>query len=334
MSWAGIRAVVLGGESARRSDFALFCTRFARGTRFVNGYGLTESSLAAQWQADHDSRVAGDMLPLGEPAAGLDIRLEDASGQASWQGEIVLRGPGLALGYWDANRTQERLVAFHDEYRTGDIGRRGLDGQLYFVGRRDDQVKLRGVRLSLGELEAALAATPGVNECAVILRGEQLTAYVAGELAAAQRTALERLAPWQRPGAWVSLAALPKRPNGKLDRDALPAPARPAGLPPRGDLEARLAAVWSELLKVPAIHREDDFFALGGHSLLATRLVARIRAGMGRELPLRAVFEQPTLAGLAALLVDAPAADDGPTLRRLPRSGGGRAGRAAQKLDH
>ena len=122
---SGIRAVVLGGEVARRSDWALFCTRFARGTRLVNGYGLTESTVVSQWQGDHDSRVSGELLPLGWPVAGIEVELRDASGAVSWQGEIVLRGEGLAEA--DAR----------GEYRTGDLGRWQADGQLAWVGRRE-----------------------------------------------------------------------------------------------------------------------------------------------------------------------------------------------------
>ncbi len=325
-----IRAVVLGGELARRADFALFCTRFARGTRLVNGYGLTESTVVAQWQGDHDSRVAGDWLPLGQAVAGISIELWDQQGQPSWQGEIVLRGSGLAQGYWGDEALTEARFA-DGVYRTGDLGRWQADGQLAFVGRRDDQVKLRGVRVSLLEVEQCLAGAPGVSGCAVSLRtladGQaQLVAYVSGPTAEAlpalQRWAVTQLAPWQLPAAWVVLDALPRRANGKLDRDRLPAPQRAAGLPPRTELERALAGLWSELLGVERIRREDDFFALGGHSLMATRLIARIRQKIGIEISLLSLFENPTVSGLARTLAEASSQEANgpePSLRRLNR---------------
>jgi acyl-coenzyme A synthetase/AMP-(fatty) acid ligase/acyl carrier protein len=315
----GIRAVVLGGEVARRSDWTLFCTRFARGTRLVNGYGLTESTVVSQWQGDHDSRVAGELLPLGWPVAGVEVELIDASGQPSWQGEIVLRGAGLA-------EADESGV-----YRTGDLGRWQADGQLAWVGRNDKQLKLNGVRVQPGEVEAVLERGPGVTGCAVLGRevnGEmQLVAWVAGlEDAQAQERlkawARDELSPWQWPGAWQRLDALPLKANGKLDPGRLPEPGRPAGTRPVGELETALAGLWAELLGVEAVRREDDFFALGGHSLMATRLIARIRQEFGSRISLLMLFENPTVSGLARAIVDATdaaAEAESPVLRRLER---------------
>ncbi len=318
-----IRAVVLGGEVARRADFELFRSRFAPGTRFINGYGLTECTLVSQWQAEHDTAVAGETLPVGHPVPGLTVQIEDAPGAASWQGEIVLRGAGLAHSDWSAG---QGFVA-PSSYRTGDWGRWLLSGQLAYVGRRDDQVKLRGLRVSLGELETVLRAYGPVAECAVRLHGEQLVAYVSGletaQLAGLKAYAQAHLAPWQQPGAWVVLARLPRLANGKLARSELPAPARAEGLPPRGALEEALAEIWQGLLGVDGIHREDDFFALGGHSLLATRLIARIRQQLQIDIPLLAIFEHSTVTGLAQAIEAAAQAvsSDGspPELQRQTR---------------
>ncbi len=329
-----IRAVVLGGEVARRADFELFRSRFAPGTRFINGYGLTECTLVSQWQAEHDTAVAGETLPVGHPVPGLTVQIEDAPGAASWQGEIVLRGAGLAHSDWSAG---QGFVA-PSSYRTGDWGRWLLSGQLAYVGRRDDQVKLRGLRVSLGELETVLRAYGPVAECAVRLHGEQLVAYVSGletaQLAGLKAYAQAHLAPWQQPGAWVVLARLPRLANGKLARSELPAPARAEGLPPRGALEEALAEIWQGLLGVDGIHREDDFFALGGHSLLATRLIARIRQQLQIDIPLLAIFEHPVLTDFAQRLGTASGLSDEPPLKRLPRVGGSGTERAAQWLEH
>jgi acyl carrier protein len=275
------------------------------------------------------------------PVAGLAVRLEDTAGRDSWCGELVLEGAGLALGYWgDAALTAARFRPA-GRYRTGDLGYRRPDGQLVWLGRRDGQLKLRGYRIEPGEIEAVLSSHPQVAASAVVLReplpGEgQLVAYVvaaaelveSGELAAWARA---RLAPWQQPSAWVALAGLPRLANGKLDRRALPAPARPAaGLRPQTELEAQLAGLWQELLGVSAVTAADDFFALGGHSLLATRLVARIRERMGRELPLLEVFAHPVLSELAAALEKMPRQPAVTAIRSLPRDAGGPSGRVAK----
>jgi hypothetical protein len=166
----------------------------------------------------------------------------------------------------------------------------------------------------------------------------QLVAWVAGleDAQALERLkawARDELSPWQWPGAWQRLDALPLKANGKLDTSRLPEPGRSAGRRPVGELEQALAGLWTELLGVEDLRREDDFFALGGHSLMATRLIARIRAELGRELALREVFEHPRLEQLAAALAAAPRVTSGPALERQPRAGG-RAGRAAQRLTH
>ncbi len=329
-----IRAVVLGGEVARRADFELFRTRFVPGSVLINGYGLTECTVVSQWRATHATAVAGETLPVGEPVPGLKVQLEDPPGEVSWQGEVVLQGAGLAQSDWSAGSP---FIA-PGSYRSGDWGRWLLDGQLGYVGRRDDQVKLRGLRVSLGEIETVLRGYAPVAECAVLCRGEQLVAYVSGleaeQLADLQAHAQAQLAPWQRPGAWVVLARLPRLANGKLARGELPAPMRAVGLPPRGALEEAVAQIWQALLGVEEIHREADFFALGGHSLLATRLIARIRQQLQIDIPLLAIFEHPVLGDFAQRLETASELAAAPVLKPLPRVGGSGTGRAAQRLDH
>jgi len=167
-----IRLVVLGGEAVRRSDFEIFKARFARGTQFVNGLGLTESTLALQYFADHDTRLLGQVVPVGEAVGGLEVELLDESGEPSWYGEITLTGQGISPGYWrqdEQSRACFERVAAGTVYRTGDIGRRLPDGQIVYVGRRDEQVKIRGYRVELGEIESLLAGHSQVSVCVTAL---------------------------------------------------------------------------------------------------------------------------------------------------------------------
>jgi acyl carrier protein len=241
-------------------------------------------------------------------------------------GELAIGGVALARGYLGRPAlTAERFVPDpfgplpgRRLYRTGDRVRLSPRGEVEFLGRLDHQVKLRGFRIELGEIEAALLAHPRVTQAAVVLREDggrdpRLAAYLevadAPPPAAAElRDHLRRRLPDPMvPAHFVVLPALPRTPSGKVDRRALPAPgaARPAGegaayLPPRSAEEERMAALWSDVLGVERVGIEDNFFDLGGHSLSAARLLARVRAEMGVELPLAAVFQAPTVAALAA----------------------------------
>jgi acyl-coenzyme A synthetase/AMP-(fatty) acid ligase len=340
---SAVRLVVLGGERARRSDLELFKLRFRRGARLVNGLGLTESTMGLQFCADHDTRVTGEGLPVGEAVAGLEAWLLDEQGEpdvSAWRGELALVGEYLTPGYHgDAELTRRRLRRLPDGrvlLRTGDLVRRLPGGELLHEGRCDRQVKIRGIRIEPAEVEAALGELlPGV-ECAVIARADAagestLVAYLAetgggalvaeAELRAGLRA---RLPEYLVPSACVRLEALPRRANGKLDEAALPAPrAVAAGTTlPRGESERRLCEIWSGLLGRESVGVDDDFFALGGHSLLATRLIARVRDAFAVELPLLALFENPTVAGMAAR-IDAFGGGQSPLppIRRLPRRG-------------
>jgi hypothetical protein len=239
-------------------------------------------------------------------------------------GELYIGGAGLARGY--RNRpglTAERFVPdpFGAEpgarlYRTGDVARWRADGQLEYLGRADDQVKVRGYRVELGEIESALLEQPGVAEAVVAAREDapgdrRLVAYVVGEggrqvAASALRAALAaRLPDYMVPGAVVQLERVPLTPSGKVDRRALPEPdaaalERGAYAAPRTVVEELVAEIWAGVLRVGRVGVEDNFFELGGHSLLATQVVSRMRAALGVEVPLRALFEAPTVARLCA----------------------------------
>jgi acyl carrier protein len=193
------------------------------------------------------------------------------------------------------------------------------DGTLEYLGRLDHQVKIRGLRVELGEIEAALRDLPGVREAAVLARDNALVAYVAGgpDRAAMIEALSRRLPDHMVPRALVTLDALPLLPNGKLNRRALPAPDASAlgvtaHVAPEGPTQTALAAIWRALLDVERVGAADAFFALGGHSLLAMRLVARIRDAFGVDVPVRTVFEHPTLTALADAIDRAAPAEDAP----------------------
>lgn len=330
-----VRVVVLGGEVARRSDFELFRECFDRGTRFVNGLGLTESTVALHFIADHDTRLRGDFVPVGNPVAGLGVDLVDESGAPSWCGEIVLTGSGLSPGYWP-NIMLGGSDASSSVLHTGDIARRLPDGQIAFVGRRDGQVNVRGYRIELREIEAALGRLPGVADAAarIWLRDGDtgLVAYAVAESGADLRPAglrdalAERLPRYMLPQTIEVLDALPRLPNGKVARDRLPAPrgARaPFGTAPRTELERELLSIWADMLQLGPDRQElsvhDEFFAVGGHSLMATRVIARIRDQLNVEVPLASIFDAPTVAGLAAVIESLRQGDAMPILKSVPR---------------
>jgi hypothetical protein len=255
---------------------------------------------------------------------------------------LYLGGAGLARGYLDRpGLTAARFVpapfgaAGQRLYRTGDRVRWQADGTLEFLGRLDHQVKVRGYRIELGEVEALLARQPGVQQAAAVVREDRpgdkrLIGYVvptaeavpvatgagAGQWASQVRAGARREVPeYLVPSVVVVLDALPLTPSGKVDRRALPAPSGEraetvAYLAPRTPVEEVLAGIWAELLGVARVGVSDDFFALGGHSLLVTRVLARVRAVFGVEVPLRAVFTDPTLAALAQAVAAADATTD------------------------
>jgi amino acid adenylation domain-containing protein len=318
-----VRAVVLGGEAAYRSDLALFQHRFRRDALLVNGFGPSECTLALQFHATRETTLSRPALPIGYPVEGVRVTLENADGEevgVGGIGEIVLGSPHLALGYWQAPEATARAFADDPEtgrrYYTGDLGRRLPDGAIEFVGRRDDQVKIRGHRIELGEIEQALLRLPSVDKAVVVARRDDDAPYLVAYLVQAPGRALppcdlrERLAGElpepMIPQAFVTLEHLPVLPNGKIDRAALPRPkSRQAGgtvphVAPRTPVERRLAELWAGLLGVTNLGVRDHFFRhLGGHSLLAVQLMSRVRDHFRVELPLRLVFEAPTIEGLA-----------------------------------
>jgi len=289
--------------------------------RLHNVYGPTEATVdSTAWTLEPGAPVPALQLPIGGPICNTRVYVLDAHDRPvpmGVSGQLHIGGVGVARGYLGlAKLTAERFidspfVAGDRLYRTGDLVRYRPDGNLEFLGRDDFQVKLHGLRLELGEIEAALLGHEAMREVAVLMRDERLVAYftprVAGQVPTIEslRSYLLALLPdYMVPSAYVQLEALPLSPNGKLDRRALPAPGQDAVIsrdyePPQGPVETALAQIWAEVLKVERVGRNDHFFELGGHSLLAVSLVARMRqAGLNADA--REVFNQPTLAALAA----------------------------------
>lgn len=295
-------------------------------TRLINGYGPTENTTFTTCHEITAADGARTSIPIGRPIANTGVLILDELGHpvpAGVPGELHASGDGLALGYHrDDALTAEKFIQHPDFgrlYKTGDLCRWLADGSIEFIGRRDQQVKVRGFRIELGEIESVLASHPEVRQAKVAVRGDsaetkRILAWACiepGSLLEAPALATwlaERLPTFLRPDGVAIVPAFPVNANGKIDTKALPDPGpSPSSTtsdfaPPHGDVEQRLAALWSELLERPKIGRDDDFFALGGHSLMALRLFSRIHREFDRALPLAALLTHPTVARLATLL--------------------------------
>ncbi|MFF3854298.1 amino acid adenylation domain-containing protein [Micromonospora sp. NPDC002575] len=334
-----VRAVLLGGEQATHADAARGRDRFAPGCVLVNGYGATEMTFAARYAlplADADPAATGP-LPIGSALPGYELHLATAetgevaadtaeaagdSADTNATGEIVVRGRHVAPGYLD--RADDRFARDGDgvwSYRTGDLGARLPGGDLVCLGRLDRQVKVRGFRVELTEIEAVLAACPGVGAVRAIARGGELIAYArpAGGVLdpAALRAALARRLPdYALPRAVVVVDEFPLTVTGKIDERALPDPAaeataaaEAADQAPATATERAVHDIWCAVLGREAVARTAGFFDVGGQSLLLGVVQQRLAARFGVRVPLLRLFENPTIEAQARL-VDAPAAPD------------------------
>ncbi|WBB69507.1 AMP-binding protein [Micromonospora sp. WMMD812] len=310
-----VRVVLLGGEQATHADAARGRDRFAPGCVLVNGYGATEMTFAARHAlplADADPSATGP-LPIGTALPGYQLRLAET-------GEIVVRSRHLAPGYLD--RDSDRFSVDPDgvpAYRTGDLGERLPTGELRCLGRLDRQVKVRGFRVELTEIESLLAAEPGVAAVRAIARDGELLAYVrpaGGPLdPAGLRAALARQLPeYALPRAVVSVDEFPLTVTGKVDERALPDPAHevPPGAAPATATERAVHDVWCAVLGRDAVGRTDSFFDVGGQSLLLGQVQQRLAERFGVRLPMLRLFEHPTVAAQARLLDDPAATDRAP----------------------
>ncbi|HXM77432.1 MAG TPA: non-ribosomal peptide synthetase, partial [Thermoanaerobaculia bacterium] len=317
----GLRLVILGGEALDPRMLEPWFERYGDApTRVVNMYGITETTVHATYRRmDRTDLLRPGVSPIGRAIPDLQVWILDTDLRpcpTGVTGEIHVAGPGLARGYLGRpDLTRERFVpnpfGTHPGerlYRSGDLGRLLPDGEIEYLGRADDQIKIRGHRIEPGEIESALRDHPAVRDAAVAAREDapgdrRLVAYVVGsgdslpsgpELRAYLK---RRLPDAMVPAAIVALEAMPLTANGKLDRRGLPPPDEKnllhenGTIPPRRPVEAALAEIWSRALGTAEIGIGDDFFALGGDSLRATRVVSRIRDAFGVELPLRAIFD-------------------------------------------
>ncbi|HEU4453749.1 MAG TPA: amino acid adenylation domain-containing protein, partial [Longimicrobium sp.] len=312
-----LRTLVSAGEAVS----AGVVERWAPGRRFVNAYGPTEVTVgAAAGACEPDGRPPA----IGRPFENVRVYVLDAGGDPvpmGVPGELFVGGPGVARGYHGrAGLTAERFVPdpLSGEpgarlYRTGDRVRWRAEGELEFIGRTDEQVKLRGFRIEPGEVAAVLCALPGVRDALALVRehagDRRLVAWIVAEPGADQPTSTElraelkrRLPEYMVPSAVVVMDDFPRTPNGKIDRAALPLPEAEAGeafVAPRGETEGRIAGVWSEVLGRGAVGVNDNFFEIGGHSLLLVQLHERLRAALGIDVTLVDLFQFPTVAALA-----------------------------------
>jgi amino acid adenylation domain-containing protein len=318
-----LEVLILGGEVLPPSLANRVRKRLRHG-RLFNMYGPTEACVDAT-----GFEVVCDMegpVPLGRALGGYGVHILDESRRLLPRGalgEIYIAGAGLARGYWkNAGLTAERFLPcpFAAQgglmYRTGDRGFFDAQDNLVFAGRADDQIKIRGVRIEPGEIEAALMELAGVGQAAVIPAGERLIAYVTASTGISPDVDVLRAALMQKlpavmvPSAITVLDVMPLSPNGKLDRKSLP-DAGPGESPiyvaPASDLEARICALFGALTDTGRVSATDNFFALGGHSLLVMRLLSRLRGECGHDVPVEAVFAHPTPRALAGAIAAGPA---------------------------
>jgi amino acid adenylation domain-containing protein len=324
-----LRCLFLGGEAISASRLMSWAASQECAAEIVNVYGAAECSDVSSFYRLHDfERYAGTSVPIGKPIYNHRVYVLDEELRLmpiGVVGEICLAGDGVGRGYInDAGLTARKFVVdpFAGEegaqlYRTGDLGRYLPDGNLEFVGRIDHQVKIRGLRIELGEIETLLRACPGVKEAVAVATEHapgdwRLTAYYTcteaepAESGEALRDALARKLPaYMLPNLFLRLREMPLNPNGKIDREALPAPSgaerqgRTAAEPPSTETEKAVALLFAKIVKVEDVGRNDNFFRLGGHSLMATQMIASISEALNVRFMAVDFFARPTVAGIA-----------------------------------
>jgi amino acid adenylation domain-containing protein len=325
-----LKLVITGGESPSLNSLLKWSRLNSVQSRFINAYGPTEATITSTFYeapTDHERVRNLSRVPIGRPIANTQIYILDHDGlpvPVGVPGELYIGGDGLARGYHKrADQTADSFVPnpFSQTpgarlYKTGDQARYLSDGNIEFLGRLDHQIKIRSYRIEPAEIESVLAGHQSVSEAIVLARedrfGDQrLIAYLVPEsgqvptVDGLHKHLKDRLPEYMMPSAFMLLDELPLSPNGKVDRNALPTPddstdeEKDSFRAPRTRVEEVLAGIWAEVLEVKQVGIDDNFFDLGGHSLLATQLISRIRDALGVEVPLRSLFESPTIAGLA-----------------------------------
>jgi amino acid adenylation domain-containing protein len=329
--FASLKYMIFGGDTADPRAVHRVLGE-GRPEHLVNAYGPTENTTFTTWYDAQESDIGARMIPIGQPLSNTEVWVLDQQSRmvpVGVPGELCIGGDGLARGYIGRPElTAEKFVphpysrnAGARLYRTGDLVRYREDGNIEFLKRMDQQVKVRGFRVELGEIESTLNQYRAVMESIVVDRKDssgdiRLIAYFVPEVGV-EPTSLElltflqeKLPSYMLPSAFMAIKEIPLTPNGKVDRRALPAPEQievsTAGfIAPRTEMEQLVAEIWCEILGITQVGADSNFFDLGGHSLLATRVMNRIRERCGVELPLRVLFEFPTVVSLAAKLDDA-----------------------------
>ena len=347
-----MKYAVMAGEALLPTDVKRWMEVFGDRIKLVNLYGPTETTILKFFHFVRPEEIARPSIPIGKPIKGAAALILDQQNQpcdVGDVGEIHIRTPYCALGYYgEPELTREVFIQnpFNDDpadivYKTGDYGRLLEDGSIEFLGRRDQQVKVRGVRVELGEIENALRGHHAVADVAVIDSVDSdgnkfLVAYVT----LSNRTGGDQLRPYlaerlpeaMLPSAFVEMAQLPRTLNGKIDRKALPplelaqAGSEVGESAPRTPIEEIVSGVWSEVLKLPSVSRASNFFNLGGHSLLVTQVISRVREALNVELPMRSLFESPTVEQFSRLIqeqIDEGRLSEQTPIKALPRESQG-----------
>lgn len=327
-----LRLIHLTGEQVTRGDVELFQEYFSSDCIFVNRMGSTETGTVRIFLIDKNTQLPGNAVPIGYPVQDVEVLLLDDTGREvgfNQIGEIVVKSRYLSPGYWlkpDLNRatfspdpTCKETVLYH----SGDLGLMDQDGCLFHMGRKDSQIKVRGNRVETAEIEAALLALGDVKDAAVVARDhisgtKTLVAYLVPknqplQVSTLRRSLAEMLPSYMLPAVFVMLESLPVTGSGKVDRRALPEPdaARPdlesPFFAPRTPNEQELATIWSEVLDLDHVGIHDNFLELGGDSLLASQVISRVIGTFRVELPLRSLFEAPTVADMAVAITQSQA---------------------------
>ncbi len=323
--FSSLQYILLSGEPLLTTDISRWMDVYGDKIQLVNLYGASETTMTKFFYFVKPEDIKRQSIPIGKPMDGTAAIVVDDRGKVcppGMVGEIYIRTPYRTLGYYQQPELTSKVFIpnpFSDNpddiiYKTGDLGRILSDGNFECLGRKDGQVKIRGVRIELGEIENHLRSHPLVKDIAVVDRDDSngnkyLCAYVVlkealppGEL---KDFLLESLPESMIPSVFVVMDALPRTISGKIDRRSLPAPNRQQNrifVPPKTPIEVQLAQIWMQVLNIDRVGLNDNFFELGGHSLNATQLVSRVGKAFQVEMPLRFLFESPTLASLAETL--------------------------------
>lgn len=333
-SLKSLRYLVLGGEPIQLQLLEQWLASENCQAQLVNSYGPTECTDVVCYHKLDQFTLGERLIPIGQPIEGARLLVLNELNQQvipGLAGELCIAGVPVGLGYINQPELTEK--AFQENpfgdgklYRTGDLVRYLPDGNIEYIGRKDFQIKLRGLRIELGEIETALKALPGVNDGLVLLRNEQLIGYVVtdkGNDVAGWREELAiHLPDYMVPSALVVLAEWPLTPNGKVDRKALPEPDTSGTqnhVPPRNDVERQLVQIWQQVLEAELIGVMDNLFDIGGNSLLATRILSRVRRAFAVDVSVRELFQAPNVAGLAKAIHRCQRIGDIPSLKPQER---------------